>query len=62
MYDIGVECEVDHLKLTCALAMEMTTDKFTMVPGNSNENIEIGTDICYCSNQMGYEMLERGRQ
>jgi hypothetical protein len=24
MYDIGVECELDHLKLMCALAMEMT--------------------------------------
>ena len=53
MYDIGVERELDHLKLICALAMDMTMEKFTMVPGNSNENIERGTDICYCSNQMG---------
>jgi len=26
MYDIGVECELDHLKLICALAMEMTME------------------------------------
>jgi hypothetical protein len=28
MYDIGVERELDHLKLICALAIEMTTEQF----------------------------------
>jgi len=32
-----------------------------MVSGNSNEDIERGENICYCSNQVGYKMLERGR-
>ena len=27
MYDIGVERGLDHLKLICALAMEMSTEK-----------------------------------
>jgi len=28
MYDIGVERELDHLKLICALATEMKMEKF----------------------------------